>query len=107
MYHYTERMVWIAVYSLIRRIKCDFTDLSVQKFRKIIFHLFFKRFWHYLFPGKAAVYHYTEKTGWIAVVTGIFFSLMSVSRVIALYQGNSINLYVKTKVMLNKLKSSI
>ena len=47
----------------------------------------FQKFWNYLFPSKG-VDHYTDKTSWIAVVIGIFFSLMSVSRIIALYQGN-------------------
>ena len=47
-----------------------------------------QKLWHHLFPSKD-VDHYTEKTSWIAIVIGIFFSLMSVSRTIALYQGNS------------------
>ncbi|XP_060606390.1 alpha-1,2-mannosyltransferase ALG9-like [Ruditapes philippinarum] len=54
------------------------------------------------FPGNK-LYNYAENTSWISMVAGIFFSLMSISRVIALYQGYHapLDLFVE----LNKIAS--
>ncbi|KAH3807838.1 alpha-1,2-mannosyltransferase ALG9-like isoform X2 [Dreissena polymorpha] len=51
--------------------------VSIDYIQKWYNHLFMKR----------ARGHYAEKTSWISVFLCIFFSLMSVSRIVAVYQG--------------------
>ncbi|KAL3846811.1 hypothetical protein ACJMK2_017765 [Sinanodonta woodiana] len=47
---------------------------------------YIQKFWSWLFHYKGA-YHYTDNTLWIPVFGGIVFTLLSVSRIVALYQG--------------------
>ncbi|KAK3605574.1 hypothetical protein CHS0354_005879 [Potamilus streckersoni] len=47
---------------------------------------YIQKFWSWLFPSKEAN-HYTDNTLWIPVFGGVVFSLLSVSRIVALYQG--------------------
>ena len=52
-----------------------------------IFNLFcFQKIWCYLFSRPIAG-HYTDATNWISVSLGVVFSVLSVSRIIAIYQG--------------------
>ncbi|KAL4220582.1 mannosyltransferase [Mactra antiquata] len=57
---------------------------------------YIQKWWEKIFPSKN-VWHYSENTSWISVFIGIFFTLMSVSRIIAVYQAYHapLDLYVE------------
>lgn len=61
-----------------------------------------QKIWCYYFTQHKS-YHYTDTTNWISVCAGILFSLLSVSRIIAVYQGYHapLDLYLE----LNKFSS--
>ncbi|XP_060082663.1 alpha-1,2-mannosyltransferase ALG9-like [Ylistrum balloti] len=47
---------------------------------------YIQKLWCYLFTSQSSR-HYTEHTNWISQVTAITFSLVSLSRILAIYQG--------------------
>lgn len=49
-------------------------------------YLLLQKLLSYLFPKRSA-YHYTDHTNWVSVFSGALFTLLSVSRIIAVYQG--------------------
>ncbi|XP_067669041.1 alpha-1,2-mannosyltransferase ALG9-like [Haliotis asinina] len=59
----------------------------------------------YLFPKRSA-YHYTDHTNWVSVFSGALFTLLSVSRITAIYQGYhaSMDIYVELNKMANDPK---
>ncbi|XP_033760507.1 alpha-1,2-mannosyltransferase ALG9-like [Pecten maximus] len=93
----TDIPVWLAILPMYIWILVFFTrPHKEERFLFPIYPFFvlcgslsidyIQKFWCYLFTSQTSR-HYTEHTNWISQVSALIFSLVSISRIFAVYQG--------------------